>query len=293
MNLNDNRLTGRIPSTLGNLVNLRKLELANNQLTSFFPNDLGNLRNLELLRINDNFLSGALQISLIRLRALEEFYFHNNAGPCASSDDRVQNWLQSIDRVQGPTCDDFPQPPDPTSPIPAGCNPPDLQRHIGRWHLDKRLCLPQPNRERHTLRQFFSFSVSRSATYDLTLESPTDTYLILLDAEGDIIKEDDDDHDGAFGLRSRSSGIRIPLEPGNYIVEATTYAGTATGDFTLTIIHPELAALPRALQRHRRRELDEQRQLALRRPLYEWHGVTEDDSGRVTNCRSPSMTWLA
>ena len=135
MNLNDNNLTGRIPSTLGNLVNLRKLELANNQLTGYFPSALGNLGNLELLRVNDNLLRGSLQIGLIRLRVLKEFYYHNNAGLCSSSDDRVQNWLQSIDIVQGPTCDDGPPGPNARRPHisnPRRLHPAVLQRHIGR-----------------------------------------------------------------------------------------------------------------------------------------------------------------
>ena len=129
--------------------------------------------------------------------------------------------------------------------------------------------------------KFFSFSVSRSATYDLTLESRTDTYLILLDDEGNIIKEDDDDDDGVFDLRARSSGIRIPLVPGNYIVEATTYAGTATGDFTLTVIRPELAALHALYNATDGANWTNSGNWLSDAPLSDWHGIKTDDEGRI------------
>ena len=177
-----------------------------------------------------------------------------------------------------------PTPGDPTSPIPAGCT---LQNFSGTsvddsWTSD---CVSRNRTENGThYAKFFSFSVSRSATYDLTLESPTDTYLILLDDEGDIIDEDDDDDVGVFGLRlrSRSSGIRIALVPGNYIVEATTYAGTATGDFTLTIIRPELAALHALYNATDGANWINSGNWLTDAPLSDWHGIKTDDDGRIT-----------
>ena len=175
-----------------------------------------------------------------------------------------------------------PTPGDPTSPIPAGCT---LQNFSGTsvddsWTSD---CVSSNRTENGThYAKFFSFSVSRSATYDLTLESRTDTYLILLDDEGNIIKEDDDDDDGVFDLRARSSGIRIPLVPGNYIVEATTYAGTATGDFTLTIIRPELAALHALYNATDGANWINSGNWLSDAPLSDWHGIKTDDEGRIT-----------
>ena len=175
-----------------------------------------------------------------------------------------------------------PTPDDPTSPIPAGCT---LQNFSGTsvdgtWTSG---CVSRNRTENGThYAKFFSFSVSRSATYDLTLESRTDTYLILLDDEGNIIKEDDDDYDGVFDLRARSSGIRIPLVPGNYIVEATTYAGTATGDFTLTIIRPELAALHALYNATDGANWTNSDNWLTDAPLSDWHGIKTDDEGRIT-----------
>ena len=174
-----------------------------------------------------------------------------------------------------------PTPGDPTSPIPAGCT---LQNFSGTsvddsWTSD---CVSSNRTENGThYAKFFSFSVSRSATYDLTLESRTDTYLILLD-DGNIIAEDDDDDDGVFDLRARSSGIRIPLVPGNYIVEATTYAGTATGDFTLTVIRPELAALHALYNATDGANWINSGNWLSDAALSDWHGIKTDDEGRVT-----------
>ena len=174
-----------------------------------------------------------------------------------------------------------PTPGDPTSPIPAGCT---LQNFSGTsvddsWTSD---CVSSNRTENGThYAKFFSFSVSRSATYDLTLESRTDTYLILLD-DGNIIAEDDDDDDGVFDLRSRSSGIRIELDPGNYIVEATTYAGTATGDFTLTIIRPELAALHALYNATDGANWINSGNWLSDAALSDWHGIKTDDEGRIT-----------
>ena len=174
-----------------------------------------------------------------------------------------------------------PTPGDPTSPSPAGCT---LQNFSGTsvddsWTSD---CVSSNRTEIGThYAKFFSFSVSRSATYDLTLESRTDTYLILLD-DGNIIAEDDDDDDGVFDLRARSSGIRIPLVPGNYIVEATTYAGTRTGNFTLTIIRPELAALQALYDATDGADWTNRDNWLTDAPLSDWHGIKTNDEGRIT-----------
>ena len=175
-----------------------------------------------------------------------------------------------------------PTPGDPTSPIPAGCT---LQTFSGTSDNDSWTsgCVSRNRTVNGThYAKFFSFSVSRSATYDITLESPTDTYLILLDDEGDIIDENDDYDDSVFDLRSRSSGIRIALDPGNYIVEATTFAGTATGDFTLTIIRPELAALHALYNATDGANWINSGNWLSDAALSDWHGIKTDDEGRIT-----------
>ena len=175
-----------------------------------------------------------------------------------------------------------PTPGDPTSPIPAGCT---LQNFSGTsvdstWTSD---CVSSNRTENGThYAKFFSFSVSRSATYDLTLESRTDPYLILLDDAGGIIAQDDDDDEGIFNPTGKNSGIRITLDSGDYTVEATTYAGTATGDFTLTIIRPELAALHALYNATGGANWTNSGNWLSDAPLSDWHGIKTDDDGRIT-----------
>ena len=281
-----NNLTGEIPPELGKVTNLGGLDLQYNQLTGNVPAEIGNLVNLwSTLDLRGNQLTGRLPHSLTNINDLFNFNFDANAGLCAPADATFQAWLQSIPQHEGPNCEDAtpdPTPDDPISPIPSGCT---MQTFNGTsvddsWTSD---CVSRNRTENGThYAKFFSFSVSRSATYDLTLESPTDPYLSLLSESGDIIDEDDDDDGGVFDLRARSSGIRIPLDPGNYIVEATTYAGTATGDFTLTIIRPELAALHALYNATDGANWTNSDNWLSEAPLSDWHAVTTDDSGRVT-----------
>jgi Leucine-rich repeat (LRR) protein len=69
--LSDNGLAGTLPAALGNLSNLRVLELEGNGLTGAVPKDLGRLGNLRSLRMGLNQLSGALPKELGSLSRLE------------------------------------------------------------------------------------------------------------------------------------------------------------------------------------------------------------------------------
>ena len=62
-----NLLTGPIPPELGNLANLFRLELHSNPLTGEIPPELGQLTNLVYLILNDTNLSGPLPRELIGL----------------------------------------------------------------------------------------------------------------------------------------------------------------------------------------------------------------------------------
>lgn len=71
ISLPDNGLTGKLPAKLGNLPNLRTLDLESNALTGAIPRDLGRLRNLRSLRLALNQLSGPLPKELGNLTNLE------------------------------------------------------------------------------------------------------------------------------------------------------------------------------------------------------------------------------
>ena len=64
-------LTGQIPVRLGELENLRVLELSHNDLDGAIPSQLGNVPNLEWLGIAENRLSGTIPDSLANLSKLQ------------------------------------------------------------------------------------------------------------------------------------------------------------------------------------------------------------------------------
>ena len=62
--LDENELSGEIPSELGSLTNLARLYLYDNQLTGEIPSELGDLENLEDLYLAGNQLSGCIPTGL-------------------------------------------------------------------------------------------------------------------------------------------------------------------------------------------------------------------------------------
>ena len=68
--LGDNRLSGEIPAELGSLVNLVVLELSGNRLNGEIPGELGSLANLQYLSLNYNRLSGEIPAELGNLSNL-------------------------------------------------------------------------------------------------------------------------------------------------------------------------------------------------------------------------------
>ena len=103
----------------------------------------------------------------------------------------------------------------------------------------------------------------------------------MLNETGEILAQDDDDDEDAFDLLSRDAGIRTVLEAGVYIIEATTYAGIATGDFTLTFRRPELEALRALYKATNGDDWDDSDNWLTDAPLAEWHGIRTDDEGRI------------
>ena len=65
--LEDNQLTGEMPSELGSLSSLIWLNLSENQLSGAIPPELGNLSNLEWLSLAENELSGCVPSGLINV----------------------------------------------------------------------------------------------------------------------------------------------------------------------------------------------------------------------------------
>ena len=78
LSLNSNKLSGRIPSEIGDLVELRRLDIRDNELTGEVPFELGHLQNLRELVLDHNRLGGGIPFSLGDLENLKFLSLHGN-----------------------------------------------------------------------------------------------------------------------------------------------------------------------------------------------------------------------
>ena len=72
------KLSGEIPASLGNLTNLRYLELYSDGLSGEIPTELGNLANLQKLHLGSNELSGTIPVELVDLTNLRYLELGHN-----------------------------------------------------------------------------------------------------------------------------------------------------------------------------------------------------------------------
>ncbi|XP_017221821.1 MDIS1-interacting receptor like kinase 2-like [Daucus carota subsp. sativus] len=73
-----NNLSGKLPSSLGNLTNLNLLDISYNHLSATLPSSLSNITNLERLDVSHNNLSGRLPSLLGNLTNLERLDVSQN-----------------------------------------------------------------------------------------------------------------------------------------------------------------------------------------------------------------------
>ncbi|MDA3840327.1 MAG: leucine-rich repeat domain-containing protein [Patescibacteria group bacterium] len=76
LNLSDNNLEGALPSQIGKLKNLEKLNVSNNDMTGI-PAEIGQLEKLEELNYANNEITG-LPLELAKLKNLKEFNLSGN-----------------------------------------------------------------------------------------------------------------------------------------------------------------------------------------------------------------------
>lgn len=73
-----NNLEGNIPQSIGNLENLKVLELPFNKLSGEIPTTIGNLKNLEILVFNGNNLTGGIPASVGSMESLKKLHLSSN-----------------------------------------------------------------------------------------------------------------------------------------------------------------------------------------------------------------------
>ena len=78
LDLSDNYLTGPIPSSIGRLSQLLNLLLDSNQLTGIIPSEIGNLKFLLGLFLNNNKLSGSIPPTIWKMNQLKSLVLGNN-----------------------------------------------------------------------------------------------------------------------------------------------------------------------------------------------------------------------
>lgn len=98
LNLRNNKLEGRIPHTIGSMIALTELGLGSNLLSGEIPTSLSNLLNLRLLGLDNNRnLQGDIKQLFGSLKGLQFLYLKNNLISGTLDDDLVSNWKRMID----------------------------------------------------------------------------------------------------------------------------------------------------------------------------------------------------
>ncbi|KAI3966195.1 hypothetical protein MKW92_005113 [Papaver armeniacum] len=102
--MQDNKLTGSIPSSIGKVRNLSWLDLTNNMLTGNLPVSMGNLSSLEYLNLVNNRLTGIIPSSFGNLKSLSELHLSRNgfSGPIPTQLVKIRSTLTHLDLSYNP-----------------------------------------------------------------------------------------------------------------------------------------------------------------------------------------------
>ena len=82
-----NTLRQMIPTELGSLLSLRKIDLGNNDLIGQIPTEFGNLPLLESLALYNNALTGQIPSEIGSISSLRVLYLDNNSLQPSLADD--------------------------------------------------------------------------------------------------------------------------------------------------------------------------------------------------------------
>uniref|UniRef100_A0A7N2LC98 non-specific serine/threonine protein kinase n=1 Tax=Quercus lobata TaxID=97700 RepID=A0A7N2LC98_QUELO len=94
--LNNNKISGNIPTGIGNLTNLEELDMGNNKLSGHIPFEIGKLHKLQHLDLSTNNIFGNIPSSLGNLTILITLYLQDNnlQGSIPSSLGKCENMIQ-------------------------------------------------------------------------------------------------------------------------------------------------------------------------------------------------------
>lgn len=73
-----NNMRGSLPNSLGQLQELKVLELSFNRISGNLPKEIGSLQKLEVLALNGNFFKGSIPNSFGQLKNLKQLHLSSN-----------------------------------------------------------------------------------------------------------------------------------------------------------------------------------------------------------------------
>ena len=248
LRLGQNALTRPIPASLGSLSRLRVLALSQNMLTGPVPAALGRLSNLTSLDLGRNELTGPMPSELTQLSRLTSLDIRYS-GLCAPAGSRFEEWLASIEVFFGSSCEDN-RSPERVGTIPSQTLTASglaLGTSVAAYFRD-----PDNDQLIYTVTSTRPDAVMVSASVSTLWLAPgvAGTATVTIRAR---------DPGGLSATQSMVVTVVAPAGPqGDYAVLAEIYDATGGPTWTNGTNWKTTA------------------------PLDEWHGVTTDASGRVT-----------
>ncbi|NJP07719.1 MAG: hypothetical protein HC837_19925 [Chloroflexaceae bacterium] len=140
--LSSNNLSGSIPPELGNLTNLRELDLSYSDLSGSIPPELGNLTNLWMLDLSHNYLSGDIPRELMNIKIGFPSSFDLNRN-CLNTnvDEQFEEFLDAranwrFQRRESACLSIDPGPTPTPSPTPEPAGDPEIVEVDPKYRLD-------------------------------------------------------------------------------------------------------------------------------------------------------------